>query len=79
MCPQGASSERSGEGKEDAEAEKGHDEEGKSKQEKGARGKPSQDRPGRAEGAPGYSRTQQLRVDKECVHRPERCCACGHR
>ena len=75
--PQGARSESSGEGKKEAAAEKGHDEAGKSEQKKTARGKPSQDRPGRPEGAPGYSRTQQLPVDKECVHRPERCSACG--
>ena len=67
--PQEARSERSGGGKKDAEAEaqKGH-EEGKSKQKTADRGQPSQGRPGRAEGAPGYSRTQKLPVDKECVH-----------
>ena len=78
--PQEARSERSGGGKKDAEAEaqKGH-EEGKSKQKTADRGQPSQGRPGRAEGAPGYSRTQKLPVDQECVHRPETCSACGER
>ena len=78
--PQEARSERSGGGKKDAEAEaqKGH-EEGESKQKTADRGPTSQGRPGRAEGAPGYSRTQKLPVDQECVHRPETCSACGER
>jgi transposase len=69
--PQGAtSSERSGEGNQDAEAEKGQEEEGKSKPKKSGASKSSQERPGRPKGAPGYSRTQKLPVDQECVHRP---------
>ena len=34
-------------------------------------------RPGRRKGAPGVSRTQQLPVDAEQIHRPETCAGCG--
>jgi transposase len=46
------------------------------------RGKVSPDasepgRPGRSKGAPGHSRTQQLPVDAEHTHAPDRCTVCG--
>jgi len=68
---------KSEEGEKDAKAQKGREEEGEGTQNKAARGKKGQERPGRPEGAPGYSRTQKLPIDKEYVHRPERCSACG--
>jgi len=75
--PQDAKSEKSDDGKKEAKAHKGHEEEGKATQNKAGRGKKGQERPGRPAGAPGYSRTQKLAVDKETVHRPEACSACG--
>ena len=41
------------------------------------RGTETPGRPGRRRGAPGHSRTQQLPVNGESVHRPECCAACG--
>jgi hypothetical protein len=34
-------------------------------------------RPGRRKGAPGHSRTQELAVDAEQIHTPQRCAICG--
>jgi transposase len=39
--------------------------------------RPAPGRPGRRRGAPGHSRTQQLPVAAESVHRPACCAACG--
>ncbi len=69
----------------DADADRKHeDEAGKGKQDK-EQSDPKQTqsrdtkrgRPGRREGAPGHSRTQQLPIDAECVHHPETCCGCS--
>jgi transposase len=59
----------------DAQTPPRDDGESKEKQRRGRDGK--QLRPGRPEGAPGYSRTQQLPVDAEQVHRPETCAGCA--
>jgi transposase len=71
---QGATSDKSGDGKNAGEAQNEQKDEAKASAPKADRGEPKQGRPGRPEGAPGYSRTQKLAVDKECVHR---CSACG--
>ena len=77
--PAEAASKDSGDETKDTKAEKGHEEEGKSKPKKADRGQSSQGRPGKRAGTPGYSRTQKLPVDQERVHRPETCSACGAR
>lgn len=75
--PQGAASDAAGDRKNDGDAEKEQQDEEKSEPKKTDCRDTSQGRPGRPEGAPGYSRTQQLPIDEECVHRPETCSACG--
>lgn len=44
---------------------------------KGKRGGAKAGRPGRRKGARGHSRTQQLPVDAERTHAPDRCAICG--
>ena len=63
--------------KHEDEAEKGPQDKEKSDLKETDRHDTKRGRPGRREGAPGYSRTQQLPIDEECVHRPETCSACG--
>jgi transposase len=63
--------------KSDGEAEKGKQDKEKPDPKTTDRRDTSQGRPGRREGAPGYSRTQQLPIDEEHVHRPGTCSACG--
>jgi len=63
--------------KSDGEAEKGKQDKEKPDPKTTDRRDTSQGRPGRPEGAPGYSRTQQLPIDEEHVHRPGTCSACG--
>jgi transposase len=63
--------------KSDDEAEIGKQDKEKPDAKKTDRCATSHGRPGRPKGAPGYSRTQQLPIDAECVHRPETCAACS--
>jgi hypothetical protein len=76
-APQEAASDAAVDRKKDGDAEKGQQDKEKSDPKKADRRDMSQDRPGRPDGAPGYSRTQQLPIDEECVHRPATCSACG--
>ena len=62
--------------KNDGEVQPGKPDKEKSDLKKTDRHDTSNGRPGRCEGAPGYSRTQQLPIDEQCVHRPETCAAC---
>ncbi len=75
--PQDAASDAAGDRKRDDEVEKGKQDKEQSdpKQTESRDTKPG--RPGRREGAPGYSRTQQLPIDAERVHQPETCCGCS--
>jgi len=75
--PRDAASDSAGDRKNDGEAETGQQDKEKSDPKKIDRRDTSQGRPGRPKGAPGTSRTQQLPIDAECVHRPETCSACG--
>ena len=76
-APQDAASDSAVDRKNDGDAESGKQDKEKSELKKTDRRDTSQGRPGRPEGAPGYSRTQQLPIDEECVHRPETCSACS--
>ena len=74
--PQDAASDSAVDRNNDGEAEKGKQDKEKSDLKKTDRRDTSQGRPGRRKGTPGYSRTQKLPIDEECVHRPETCAAC---
>jgi hypothetical protein len=75
--PQEATSDGAGDRRSDGESEKGKRDKEKPDPKKTDRRDTSQGRPGRREGAPGHSRTQQLPIDEEHVHRPETCAACS--
>ena len=75
--PQDAAADGAGDRPGDDEAEQGQQEKAKSERAQTARGDAIEGRPGRRDGDPGYSRTQQLPIDAECVHRPEICAGCG--
>jgi len=75
--PRDAASDGAADRTRDDEAEKGKQGKKQSDLKKPERSDASEGRPGRREGDPGYSRTQQLPIDAECVHRPETCSACG--
>ena len=75
-APQDAASDSAVDRKNDGDAESGKEDKEKSELKKTDRRDTRQGRPGRPKGAPGYSRTQQLPIDDERVHRPETCAAC---
>lgn len=75
--PQDVASDGAVDRKSDGEAEKGKQDKEEPDAKKTDCRDTSQGRPGRPKGASGYSRTQQLAIDEECVHRPETCSACG--
>jgi len=74
--PQDAASDAAVDRKNDGDAERGEQDKEKSELKRTDHRDMSQGRPGRREGAPGYSRTQQRPIDDERVHRPETCAAC---